>query len=258
MNKRLIITLAAGLLLLSVASCTNTKTPGGDTTSTDPSDTGNYIVIPGTDENGNDVTRIEYVTGDPDDTAPDISEQNPTFTDCTKKIVVFTGVATVRTSTILADNNAVGWPKEGRILDVTGESENWYRIKYTVNNEEQICYIAKTVAADAAVLDTFTAIEEEEVIISEGSVNVRSYPSTASDKSIRGYLKEGDKVTRVAVSENWSRILFEVESESETDADGKPVRQIMQYYISNDCILSTETDTTQAADATSDTTAAAN
>jgi hypothetical protein len=130
----------------------------------------------------------------------------------------------------------VGWPQEGKILDVTGESENWYRIDYNVNGETQTCYIAKTVAADASVLDAFTPCEEEEVEVSEAAVNVRSYPSTASNNSIRGSLKKGAKVIRVAVSEKWSRIKFEVTSETETDAEGNAVVTVKEYYISNDCI----------------------
>jgi SH3-like domain-containing protein len=150
--------------------------------------------------------------------------------------MVFTAVATVRTSTVLAENNAIGWPQEGKILDVTGESDNWYRINYPVNGENQTCYIAKTVAADASVLDAFTACEEQEVEISEAAVNVRSYPSTASNNSIRGSLKKGTKVIRIATSENWSRIKYEVVSETETDANGNAKVEIKEYYVSNDCI----------------------
>ena len=244
MNKKLFALILAGLLVASMAACNNNQ-GGNDDTSGDNADTkDNYIVV-GTDEQGNDIT--EAITNEPVvDPGFDPSETNPTFTDVSQKIVVFAGVATVRTSTVVADNNAVGWPSEGRELDATGESENWYRIDYTVDGETQTCYIAKTVAADASALDAFTTVEEEEVEIIVEAVNIRSYPSTASTNSIRGSLAKGAKVTRVAVSENWSRILFEVVSETETDAEGNAKVEIKQYYISNDCIKAPEAATTEA------------
>ena len=130
---------------------------------------------------------------------------------------------------------------------MTGETTNWYQIKYN----GKTCYIAKTGAADAAALDAFTTVEEEEVEIIVEAVNVRSYPSTASTNSIRGSLKKGAKVTRVAVSEKWSRILFEVVSETETDAEGNAKVEIKQYYVSNDCLKVVEgatESTTEAAE----------
>ena len=244
MNKKLIALLLAGLLVASFTACNDNQGSTDDTSADNADTTDNYIVI-GTDEEGNDIT--EAITNEPvDDPGFDPTETDPVFTDVTKKVVVFASVATVRTSTVLADNNAVGWPSEGRILDVTGESENWYRITYAVDGEEKECYIAKTVAADADVLDAFTSVEEEEVEIIVEAVNVRSYPSSASSNSIRGSLKKGTKVTRVAVSENWSRIIYEVVSETETDAEGKPVVEIKQYYVSNDCIQAPEAATTEA------------
>ena len=242
MNKKLLVLLTAALLLVSATACNSN--PGNTDTSGDTAENtkDSYIVV-GTDEFGSDVTAQTPNTQEPEESQFDPSEQNPTFVDVSKKVVVFTAVATVRTSTVLAENNAVGWPQEGRVLDVTGESENWYRIMYDVNGEAQECYIAKTVAADASVLDAFTPCEEEEVEISEAAVNVRSYPSTASDNSIRGSLAKGTKVIRVAVSEKWSRIKFEVTSETETDAEGKPVMEVKEYYISNDCLVAPTTAT---------------
>ena len=246
MNKKLLTLLLAGLLVASMAACTPNK-PNDDTTDSGNTPEDSYIVI-GTDENGNDVTEIpsqEPVT-DPFDP----SESDPTFVDVTKKVVVFTYTATVRSSTVIAENNGVGWPSEGKILDVTGESENWYRITYSVDGEDKECYIAKTVAADASALDGYTDAEEEVEIIVD-AVNVRSYPSTASNLSVRGSLKKGAKVTRVAVSEKWSRILFEVVSETETDAEGNAKVEIKQYYVSNDCLKVVEgatESTTEAAE----------
>lgn len=231
MNKKLLALLLAGLLVAAMTACTD-KNPNDETNDSQGNPEDSYIVI-GTDENGNDVTEIP--NQEPVTDAFDPSETNPTFVDVTKKVVVFAGVATVRTSTVLAENNAVGWPSEGKLLDVTGESENWYRILYTVDGEEKECYIAKTVAADAAALDGYTDVEEE-VIITVDAVNVRSYPSASSTLSVRGSLKKDTKVTRVAVGENWSRILYEVVSETETDAEGNAKVEIKQYYVSNDCL----------------------
>jgi hypothetical protein len=238
MNKKLLALLLAGLLVAATTACTQ---PGqGDETGDKTNEgEGNYIVI-GTDAEGNDITEIP--TTQPENPGFDPSETDPVFVDVTKKVVVFSAVATVRTSTVLADNNAVGWPSEGRELDVTGESENWYRINYTVDGETKDCYIAKTVAADAAALEGFTAVEEE-VEITVEAVNVRSYPSAASELSIRGSLKKGTKVTRVGVSENWSRIFYEIVSETETDAEGNPKVEIKQYYVSNDCLKVVEAET---------------
>ena len=243
MNKKLLALLLAGLLVAAMTACQGNK-PNDETTDSGNNPEDSYIVI-GTDENGNDVTEIP--SKEPETEAFDPSETNPTFVDVTKKVVVFSAVATVRTSTVVADNNAVGWPSEGRELDATGESENWYRITYSVDGEDKECYIAKTVAADATALDGFTDVEEE-VIITVDAVNVRSYPSAASTLSVRGSLKKGAKVTRVAVSENWSRILYEVVSETETDAEGNAKVEIKQYYVSNDCLKVVEATTTEAAE----------
>ena len=241
MNKKLLALLLAGLLVASVTACTKPGT-GDDTTDSGNTPEDSYIVI-GTDENGNDVTDIP--TQEPVTDPFDPSETDPTFVDVTKKVVVFTYTATVRSSTVIAENNGVGWPSEGKILDITGESENWYRITYPVDGEDKECYIAKTVAADAAALEGYTDVEEE-VEITVEAVNVRSYPSTASNLSVRGSLKKGTKVTRVAVSEKWSRIFFEVVSETETDAEGNAKVEIKQYYVSNDCLKVVEDTTTEA------------
>lgn len=236
MNKKLIALLTASLLLVAATAtaCQN----GGQEENTDDSGapaTGDYIIV-GTDAEGNDITAP--ATAAPEDPAVDPSESNPTFVDVTKQVVVFTAVATVRSSTVVADNNAIGWPSEGKLLDVTGESTNWYRINYTLEGETVVAYIAKTVAADASVLDAFTAIEGEGelVEITVTAANIRSYPSTDSTNSIRISAKKGAQFTRVAISENWSRILYEEVSETETDAEGNPVKTIKQYYISNDCL----------------------
>ena len=244
--KKLFALLLAGLLVASFAACQNDPANTDESTDSGATTNDNYIVI-GTDESGNEIT--ETVTEPESVTENDPSEDNPVFVDIEKTIIVFASVATVRTSTVLAENNAVGWPTEGRELVATGESEKWYRIEYEVDGVATTCYIAKTVAADITVLDEFTECEDEiEVIVD--AVNVRSYPSADSTNSIRGSLKKGAKVTRVAVSENWSRIAYEVVSETETDAEGNAVVEIKYYYVSNDCIKGPEAETTETAEET--------
>ena len=245
--KKLFALLLAGLLVASFAACTNNPADTDESTGSDATTTDNYIVI-GTDESGNDIT--ETVTEPTSETENDPSETDPVFTDIEKTIVVFASVATVRTSTVIADNNAVGWPTEGRELVATGESEKWYRIEYEVNGETTTCYIAKTVAADISVLDAFTECEPEEIEVIVDALNVRSYPSAESTNSIRGSLTKGTKVTRVAVSESWSRIVYEVVSETETDEEGNAVVETKYYYVSNDCIKAPEAETTETAEET--------
>ena len=235
MNKKLIVLLAAALLLISVSAC-NSSGDGDDTTKqmTDET-TGAYI--------------------DPSSTTADETETEPTlppeteFTEKTAKVVVITAVATVRSSASLATENRVGWPKEGTVLDVTGEGTNWYRINYTVNGEVQPCYIAKTVVDDAAVLDTFTECDDE-LIVSVAAVNVRSYPSSASASSIRGSLTKGTKVKRVGATDTWSKIEYQVTSETETDAEGAALVETKYYYVSNDCLALPGADTGAANETT--------
>ena len=81
------------------------------------------------------------------------------------------------------------------------------------------------------------------------AVSLKNYPSTDTSLSIRGQVTKGTKVTRVAVSDNWSRILFEVESETETDESGNAKVEIKQYYVSNDCIKTLTADTEAGTDA---------
>lgn len=237
MNKKLLALLLVGLLVVSFAACN--KDPGKtEETSKNDDTTLDYIVV-GTDEDGSEVT--EPVTTGSTEPEFDPSETNPTFVNVEKKVIIFTNSACIRTATVLADNNIVAWPSEGKVLDVTGESENWYRIDYTVNGEEQTCYIAKTVAADAAVLDTFKAIEAEEVVVTADALNVRSYPSADSNLSIRGSLVKDTKVTRVATNDNWSRILYEVEV---TDAEGNKKTETREYYVSSKYVQVVGSDTT--------------
>ena len=232
--KKLLVVLFAALLLVSAAACSDqgqgdeTGT-GTDTTVQIPVGTGDVIV--GTDENGNIVTTpVEDATQAP--VQDNVSEPNATFTDCDKTLYVWVATATVRSDTVIGEENGIAWPTEGTTLKCTGESKNWYRIEY----EEKTAYIAKTVAGDYAAISGMTAVDNEEIEIS-ANVNVRTYPSTdGGDLTLRGTLTKGTKVTRVAKGEAWSCILFAVESETETDAEGKPVVTMKQYFIVNECI----------------------
>lgn len=249
MKKNLLVILVAGLLLLSATACKKDPENPEDTNSIDTTETtGGYIGVE-TDTDGNPTTTPDTPddTDAPETDAFDPSEDNAVFTDTTMEIVVVSSVATVRTDTQVESGTEIGWPKEGKVLTVTGVSENWYRIIYPVNGEDQTCYIAKSVAGDTAIFDTFTEIEGGELVevTAPLSLNVRSYPSADySDKvSVRGNLAKGAQVTRVAVSENWSRILYEVTLETETNEDGTPATEVKEYYVSNKYIQPVETTT---------------
>ena len=238
MKKKLLVVLLAALLLLTAVACGNDK-PGENTGDESgiqiPLNTGDVIV--GTDENGNTVTT-------PVETNPpaDISETNPTFTDINKTLYVWYAVVTVRSSTVTTEENGVAWPKEGTTLTATGESANWYRIEY----EGETCYIAKSVVGDYAKIQEMTAVDNEEIEIS-ADVNVRTFPSTeGGELTRRGTLTKGTKVTRVAKGDTWSCILYTVVSETETTADGKPVEEVKQYFIFNECIKEAEAEGTAA------------
>lgn len=230
MKKSIVVILFAGLLLLSATACAPINGPASDT---DPSDTsynpfpGTQVSVPTTPADPGTSAYVEPATDAPDNT----SEPNAKFTDINKKVVVITAVATVRSDTVLASNNGVGWPKEGTEFTVTGESANWYRLTYA----GKTAYISKSVVCDASLLEGFTSVNDT-VEVSD-NVNVRSVPSTASADSIRGILTKGTKVARIGVSDKWSIILFEVVSETETDITGQRVKEMKHYYVSNDCLV---------------------
>lgn len=230
--KKLLVVLFAALLLVSAAACSQEGSgdetgAGTDTSVQIPVGTGPVV----TDENGSIVTTpVEDATQAP--VQDNISEPNATFTDCDKTLYVWVATATIRSNTVIGEENGVGWPTEGTTLKCTGESKNWYRVEY----EGETAYIAKTVAGDYAEITGMTAVDNEEIEIS-ADVNVRTFPSTeGGNLTIRGGLKKGTKVTRVAKGDKWSCILFAVESETETDAEGKPVIEMKQYFIVNECI----------------------
>ncbi len=224
MNKKIFAILVSGLVLLSAVACgsdEDTETTGSESTS----DTESHIIINGSDTDSDTTSDPESETEDPN---IDPTEENPVFTDKSMKVVVITWNANIRSQTNLSEGSIAGGAKEGDILTVTGESTNWYRL-------EDNLFIAKSVVADAAGLEGFTEVNEQ-VVITGGSVNLRSYPSSDSDNSIRGSLVEGTVLTRVAVGESWSRVKYEI-----TNADG--VKEEKEYYIYNKYIkTASETD----------------
>lgn len=242
MKKNLLVVLLAALLLVSAVACgdqgTEKETDSGTDTNVETTvNSGEGTNPEGTNEVTNPVEdNTSASVGD------NVSEENPTFTEVNKTLYVWYAAATIRSSTVLSDDNAIAWPTEGTTLVANAESTNWYRITY----EDKTAYIAKTVVGDYALIQGMTPVDNEEIEIS-ADVNVRTFPSAeGGDKTIRGALKKGTKVTRVAKGENWSCILYTVVSETETTADGKPVEEIKQYFIINDCIKGTETTDTSA------------
>lgn len=241
MKKNLLIILAAGLILLSATACNkdneeDTETKG---TTDNAETTSSYLVVE-TDTNG------EVITSDDPKEDFDPSEEAPVFVDTTMEIVIISYTAQVRTSTQIVSNNTVAWPSEGTTYTVTGVSDNWYRVNYN----DQTCYIAKTVAADAALLDTFTTIEGGEMVevVDAETLNVRSYPSADSVNSIRGQIRRGDQVKRLAFNDTWSLIEVELPSEKpeETNADGTPLKVTKRVYVNSKYLSAITEETTEA------------
>lgn len=243
MKKHLLIILAAGLLLLSATACNKDKEDNNETDGTLDSaeTTGSYIIVDTTPEGDNDDT-----IGDPEGDF-DPSEENPTFTDTEMEIVIISYGAKVRTETVMKEDNVVAWPSGGTTYTATGVSENWYRVRYN----DMDCYIAKNVAADAAVLNTFTAIEGGEMVkvVNAETVNVRSYPSADSEYSIRDQLTADAQVKRLATNDGWSLIEYQGKSESETNADGSAMIVTKQGYIKSSFLEALTAATEEATDA---------
>ncbi len=242
MKKKLLVLTLAAVLLMSAAACGDGSDENETGTGTPSIPVGTGEADLGTDANGDPVTNApETTTPAPD--VDNVTEENPTFTETNKKVYIWYGSAFIRSATKLVDGNQIGSFSEGDIVTVTGESENWYRIKY----EDKDAYIAKSVAGDYDVIENMTAVDNEEIEVTADSLRVRSYPSTdGGDNTVRGSLVKGDKVTRVAKGETWSCILYTVESETETTADGNPVKEVKKYFVHNDYIKGPETAATEA------------
>lgn len=242
MKKKLLVLTLAAVLLMSAAACGDGSGENETGTGTPGIPVGTGEVDLGTDADGNPVTGApETPTSAP--VVDNVTEENPTFAEISKKVYIWYGSAFVRSGTKIADDNKIGSFSEGDIVTVTAESENWYRIKY----EDKDAYIAKSVAGDYDVIEKMVAVDNEEVEVTAESLRVRSYPSTdGGDNTVRGSLVKGDKVTRVAKGETWSCILYTVESETETTADGNPVKEVKKYFVHNDYIKGPETAATEA------------
>ncbi len=244
MKKTLFVMLVAALVLVSAASCggdeNSKKNPPKDTLA--PAESG----IPAESDDESTLT-----PGVNDTTAAETEkpiEVNPTFDDVSLTAVVFVkGHGTIRNNPDLSTESAIAWPEEGTELTVTGESIDWYRLSYN----DGVAYISKSIAGDVAVINAFTEVEDEQITLT-GNVHVRSYPYVGK-YSERGTLNAGTTVTRVAVSENWSRILFTETVEAES---GDPVEVVKEYYITNDYIKTAETNAETSAETAGETSAA--
>ena len=235
MMKKIFALLLAGLMLttLTLTACSDDKNNGKDT---DDTEDAGIIDEYETDEDGNIITtEPESTEGENDpsgnqggnDSNTDISETNPEVKETeVKKIYVFAAQAAIRNNTVIEEDSYESTAKKSDILDVTGESANWYQISFN----GKTCYIAKTVAGDNAVLEGFTAVTEKTVTVTTNA-KLRSYPTTAfnESKNDRTYVetvKAGATLTLVATSADgkWSRVEFKID-----DVVG-------EYYISSDCI----------------------
>ena len=238
MMKKIFALLLAGLMLttLTLTACSDDKNNGKDT---DDTEDAGIIEDYETDEDGNIITTEPEETdeegnpiegennGNGNDSNIDISETNPDVKETdVKKIYVFAAQATIRSNTVVEDDSYESTAKKGDILDVTGESANWYQISY----KGKTCYIAKTVAGDNAVLEGFTAVTEKTVTATTNA-KLRSYPTTEfneskNDRTYVDTVKAGATLTLVATSADgkWSRVEFKIDN------------VVGEYYISSDCI----------------------
>lgn len=172
-----------------------------------------------------------------------VDELDPVFVETSMQGIVFTRSATVRTSTMTDKgndkdkNNLVTTLPEQTVLEITGESEHWYRILYAVNGVDTECYVSKYAICDASFLSEFVAVEggEEEVEIIAKVANLYSIPSSDSDKALRGALNAGEKIVRVAQSAEWSRVEYTTFYYviDMTDKTTTPKTETKEYYIRN-------------------------
>lgn len=214
MNKKMLAILIAGLTLLSVSLAGCSK-DADDETGTETG-TGSEIT---TGTASDVVTNTPYESGNQDDpgTSPsevvtsapkedETLEEDPTFTDVDKQVYVYKAQINIRSKTNLGESSICGYAAEGDLLTVTGESQKWYRIKYG----EQTCYISKSVACDKALIDAFTAVDNETATIS-GNVYVRTAPLSDTDSTKdndQTILKKGETVTLTGVTDKWARISY--------------------------------------------------
>lgn len=247
MNKKVLVALAAGLAglaLLSAVGCSSSDSDtetGSGSESQSSYNNGLFDPSAGTTDGASSGTPGATSTSQitvPGYNAPEEEEtleQDPVFTECSLTLRVIAKKATIRTDTVIANSTYAAGAAEGDPLKAIGESKMWYKIQYG----EKTYYISKNVVCDDSLYAGFTDVNETVEIGS--NVYVRSMPQAAKDTySIRGTLAKGTKVTRTGVSSTgWSRIKYTIIDE-ETGANVEK-----EYYISSDCILSTEAATAQ-------------
>jgi len=251
--KKTLALLLAGLLLVSVTAC------GGDENTNDPQETGNDIstgetglafegtgAVTGeaitweeiTDEQGN------IVTPPADGSIENLNEASPEFEEKEMTLIVWVDVGAIVRADTSIDSKELGKLAYGTEVAAIAESEKWYQITYKDADGQpyEKAYLSKAVAGDKAVIDAFQELDKPVIVELTGGVNVRTYPkavkfgSFSPDYNKIGSLEAGEKVTCVAVGENWIRILYEVTLEDETTAGGKPKTEIVQCYITNEYI----------------------
>ncbi len=249
--KKTLALLLAGLLLVSMTAC------GGDENTNDPQETGNDtstgetgLAFEGTgavtgeaitweeitDEQGNIVTLPAV------DSIENLNEASPKFEEKEMTLVIWVDVGAIVRADTSIDSKELGKLAYGTEVAAIAESEKWYQITYKDADGQpyEKAYLSKAVAGDKAVIDAFQELDEPVTVELTGNVNVRTFPavpiSPAEDYNKIGSLEEDEKVTCVAVGENWIRILYEVTLEDETTAGGKPKTEIIQCYITNSFI----------------------
>lgn len=215
MKKVLGLTLAI-LLVSSLASCNNQGNDKETSTSSDNS----YSVIaePPTQGSTPAETTPSATTPAPVDTTttPPETSAPVTFTSVDMTIYVKLDNVNIRNAPEVNDSTLVATAHYGDDFKCTGKSESWYRIIYG----DKVCYIsASGITTDNITGNNFTAVNEM-VYITTDTATVRRGPSVDTDAV--GYLKKGDSLIRVGISESWSKVSY----------NGK------EYYISNS-ILST-------------------
>ena len=146
-----------------------------------------------------------------------------TFTEADGDVYVNVTKLNYRSSADIEDASIAGQLDYGTKVERTGISNNgeWTRIVI----KEKTYYVKTQYVTEA--LDVLIDLEEpEELYVTADSLNVRLIPNFEDSQVIVGVLKKGDKVVRVAISEDgsFSRIKFTPEGEDQVEGE---------YYVGN-------------------------
>lgn len=226
--KKIAAFLLALLCVATLASCNNenhgddpddSKDPGysidsGSDAPDDSTDAPDESVDDTTDADTTDtqapVETDPPVTEEPavDTTVPYVDPADIVFTPVENKVVYVSAAnVNIRKTPEVIDGNVVTSVKYGDSFVCLATSDNWYKITYA----DQECYIsAHYVTFDNLTKDDFEATGDYVCVVTKvvgGTLTVRTGPSM--DTEIKGYLKEGDIVTRLAKNENWSKISYD-------------------------------------------------